>query len=176
MEMNNADTNASPTADREMVVSRLIDQPTALVFNAWTEPKQLEQWWGPEGFTTTVHEMDVAEDGITRLVMRGPDGVDYPNKLVYANIIAAKRLSYMQSDDGDADNDAAAFGVTVLFEEEAHQTRVTMHALFKTAAERDRVVQEGEALNGANQTLARLDQFLQTFLPPHETPVSAPRV
>jgi uncharacterized protein YndB with AHSA1/START domain len=175
MEMNNTDEKSSPTADREMVVSRLIDEPTALVFNAWTEPKQLEQWWGPDGFTTTVHEMDVVEDGITRLVMHGPDGIDYPNKLVYTDIRAAKRLSYMHSDDGDADNDAAAFGVTVLFEEEGHQTRVTLHALFKTAAERDRVVQEHDALNGANQTLERLDKFLQAFLPSHEKPEAGPR-
>ncbi len=165
--MDNTQQHASPTADREMVVSRLIDEPTALVFNAWTEPKQLEHWWGPNGFTTTVHEMDVAEGGITRLVMHGPDGVDYPNKLVYTDIKAAKRLSYMHSDDGDSDNDAAAFGVTVLFEEEGHQTHVTLHALFKTAAERDRVVKEYDAVNGANQTLERLANFLKEFLPPH---------
>ncbi len=173
--MNNTDEKSPPTADRQIVVSRLIDEPTALVFNAWTEPKQLEQWWGPDGFTTTVHEMEVVEDGITRLVMRGPDGVNYPNKLVYTDILAAKRLSYMQSDDGDADNDAAAFGVTVMFEEEGHQTRVTMHALFKTAAERERVVQEDDALNGATQTLERLGQFLQAFLPPHEKTAAGPR-
>ncbi len=172
--MDNNTGNPSPTADREMVVSRLIAEPTALVFNAWIEPKQLEQWWGPNGFTTTVHEMDVVEGGITRLVMHGPDGVDYPSKLVYTNITAAKRLSYMHSDDGDADNDAAAFGVTVSFEDDGHQTRVTMLALFKTAAERERVVKEYDALQGANQTLERLDKFLQEFLPPHEKPATAP--
>lgn len=172
--MDNNTGNASPTTDREMVVSRLIDQPTALVFNAWTEPKQLEQWWGPTGFTTTVHEMDVVDGGFTRLVMRGPDGVDYPNKLLYIDILAAKRLSYMHSDDGDTDNDAATFGVTVLFEEAGQQTRVTMHALFKTAAERDRVVKEYDAVTGANQTLERLDKFLQAFLPPHEKAAPAP--
>ena len=172
--MDNNTGNPSPTADREIVVSRLIDEPTALVFNAWIEPKQLEQWWGPNGFTTTVHEMDVVEGGITRLVMHGPDGVDYPNKLVYTNITAAKRLSYMHSDDGDADNDAAAFGVTVSFEDDGHHTCVTMLALFKTAAERERVVKEYDALQGANQTLERLDKFLQEFLPPHEKPATAP--
>lgn len=164
--MDNTYQSTSPNADREMVVSRLIDAPAALVFNAWTEPKQLEQWWGPDGFTTTVHEMDVVSEGITRLVMHGPDGVDYPNKLVYTDIKAAKLLSYMHSDDSDADNDAAAFGVTVLFDGDEHQTRVTMHALFKTAAERDRVVKEYDALDGAEQTLDRLAKFLKEFLPP----------
>jgi uncharacterized protein YndB with AHSA1/START domain len=172
--MDDAPQNVSPTAGREMVVSRLINEPSALVFNAWTESKQLEHWWGPNGFTTTIHEMDVVEGGITRLVMHGPDGVDYPNKLVYTDIKAAKQLSYMHSDDSDTDNDAATFGVTVSFEEEGPQTRVTMHALFKTAAERDRVVNEYDALNRTNQTLERLDKFLQAFLPPHEKPAAAP--
>ena len=173
--MSNMQPKVSPTADREMVVSRLIDQPTALVFNAWTEPKQLEQWWGPNGFTTTVHEMDVVDGGITRLVMRGPDGVDYPNNLVYTDILAAKRLSYMHSNDGDPDNDAGAFGVTVLFDEEGLQTRVTMHALFKTADARERIVTAHDAVTGADQTLERLDRFLQAFLPPHEKAALTPR-
>ena len=172
--MDNTHQNASPTADREMVVTRLIDVPAALVFNAWIEPSQLARWWGPNGFKTTVHEMDVAEGGITRLAMHGPDGVDYPNKLTYTDILAAKRLCYMQTDDSDLDNDAAVVGVSVLFEEEGPQTRVTMHTLFKTAAERDRVVKEYDALGGANQTLERLDAFLKEFLPPREGATASP--
>ncbi|MCY7309112.1 MAG: SRPBCC domain-containing protein [Rhodoferax sp.] len=166
--MDTTQTEISPTADRELVVSRLIDAPAALVFNAWIEPKQLEQWWGPNGFQTTVHEMEVRPQGNTRLVMQGPDGEDYPNKLVYTEIKAAKVLSYMQSDDSDSDNDAADFGVTVQFEEEDNQTRVTVHTLFKTAAERQRVVEEVDAISGANQTLERLEKFLKEFLPPHK--------
>lgn len=158
-------TQIPVTPEREMVASRVIDEPTALVFNAWTEPKQVEQWWGPNGFVTTVHEMDVVEGGITRLVMKGPDGVDYSNKLIYADIKSAKRLSYIQSDDSDSDNDASAVGVTVLFEGDEHQTRVTMHVLFKTGEERDRVMRDSDALNGLNQTLERLDNFLKSFLP-----------
>jgi len=165
--MDNMQTEIYPTADRELVVSRLIDAPAALVFNAWIEPKQLEQWWGPNGFQTTVHEMEVRPEGITRLVMQGPDGEDHLNKLVYTEIKAAKVLSYMQSDDSDSDNDAAAFGVTVRFEEEEQQTRVTVHTLFRTAAERDRVVQEADAISGGNQTMERLEKFLEEFLPPH---------
>ena len=99
--------------------------------------------------------------------MHGPDGVDYPNKFVYTAIEAAKLLSYTHSDDSDTDNDAATFEVTVRFEDEREQTRVTMTARFKTSEERDRVVNEYDAVAGANQTLERLAKFLKDFLPPH---------
>jgi len=158
--------NVSPTSDREFLVSLVVHAPAALAFNAWIEPKQLEQWWGPPGFDTAVHEMAVEQGGITRLVMRDPEGVEYPNTLVYGDITAAKWLSYLQSDDSDPDNDAAAFDVTVRFEEEGlEQTRVTMRMVFKTAAERDSMVNDYDAVSGANQTLERLDRFLRAFLP-----------
>ncbi len=156
----------TPDSRREFTVSFVVRAPAALAFNAWIEPKQLEQWWAPEGFTTTVHEMAVERDGTTRLVMRGPDGVEYPNKLVYGDIKAAHTLSYTQSDDSDLDNDAAAFHVNVRFEDEGlEQTRVTMRLRFHSVAERDRVVAEYDAKGGAQQTLQRLDRFLQRFLP-----------
>lgn len=164
--MQDSAQQSPSVANREMVASRLIDAPAALVYNAWIEPKQLEKWWGPTGLVTTVHEMEVEQDGITRLVMVGPDGTEFHNKFVYSEIKAAKQLSYMQSDDSDPDTDASQVGVTVLFSEEAQQTRVTMHTLFKSTAERDRVVQEYDASNGALQTLERLERFMKDFLPP----------
>ena len=165
----NADSNQQvicPAADRELTVSRIVHAPAALAFNAWTEPTQLEQWWGPPDYETQVHEMTVEPKGKARLVMRDPDGFEYPTTLVYADIEAARSLSYMQSDDTDPDSDAATFGVAVRFEEEGLAlTRVSMCMLFKTAAVRDRAASECDAGAGANETLRRLDQFLQEFLP-----------
>ena len=78
-----ADSAAGSTADREIVVTRLIDAPRELVFEAWTDPKHVDKWWGPRGFTSTTSEMDVRPGGIWRLVMHGPDGRDYPNHIVF---------------------------------------------------------------------------------------------
>lgn len=159
--MDNAQHDVLTTAKREMVVSHLIAAPAALVFKAWTEPKQLEQWWAADGFTTTVHQMDVQEDGITHLAMQGPDGLDYPNHFVYSQVKAARLLSYLQSDGSDGDNDAAEVSVAVSFDEKTDgRTRVTLQTLFKSADERDRVIQEFDALNGARQTLERLSAFM----------------
>ena len=77
-------TNSSPVAasDRTMVTARTIDAPRDLVFEAWTDPIHIARWFGPTGFTTTVHEMDVRPGGIWRFIMHGPDGTDYDNRVV----------------------------------------------------------------------------------------------
>ena len=51
------------TADREIVISRIFDAPREVVWNAWTDPKQVVNWWGPQGFTTTIHTMDLRPGG-----------------------------------------------------------------------------------------------------------------
>ena len=156
--MSQLSTAASSAADREIAFTRVLDAPSPLVFKAWTEPKQVEQWWGPNGFTVTVHEMDVRPGGICRFMMHGPDGVDYPNKIVYTEVVAARQLAYVHSDD--VDGDPRPFDVTVLFDDEGDKTRLTLRILLKSAAERERMVTEVGAIDGGNQTLDRLAQFL----------------
>ena len=75
--------------------------PVERVWQLWADPSQLEKWWGPPGYETLLHEMEVEPDGKTRLVTRDPDGREHPTTLVYAGIKAAHSLSYMQSDDSD---------------------------------------------------------------------------
>ncbi len=75
--------STDPTAGREIVVTRLINAPRELVFDAWTTPEHVAQWWGPDGFTTTTHEMEVRPGGHWRLIMHGPDGTDYNNHIVF---------------------------------------------------------------------------------------------
>ncbi|MGH2625640.1 MAG: SRPBCC domain-containing protein [Anaerolineales bacterium] len=72
---------ATPSSDRELVISRIIDAPRERVFEAWT--KELPQWWGPHGMTTPVCEMDLRPGGVFRTVMRAPDGTEYPTKGVF---------------------------------------------------------------------------------------------
>lgn len=147
---------AAVTADRTIVTTRLFDAPRALVFKAFTDREQIGKWWGPNGFTTTTHEMDVRPGGAWRFIMHGADGVDYPNLVVYTEVVPPERLAYDHS-DGDG---GSAFHTTVLFADEGGKTRVTMEALFESAAERDRVVEEVGAIEGAKQTLARLAEHL----------------
>jgi len=151
-------TEAATTADREIVIARVFDAPRERVFKVWTDPAHVTQWWGPTGFTSTIQEMDVRPGGVWRLVMHGPDGTDYPNKIVYTEIVEPERLVYVHGDDsGDASHD---FHVTVTFEDQAGKTLLTMKSVFASAAERNRVVEEFGAIEGGNQTLDRLGEYL----------------
>jgi uncharacterized protein YndB with AHSA1/START domain len=84
---------AEATTDREIVTTRVFDAPREMVFDAWTDPKHIGQWWGPIGFTTTTHEMDVRPGGVWRFTMHGPDGRDYKNRIVYTEIVRPERLA-----------------------------------------------------------------------------------
>src|SRR5688500_17668783 len=75
------------TEDRELVITRLLNAPRELVFEAWTDPKQLLQWWGPKGFTNTFHTIEVKPGGVWKFIMHGPDGVNYPNQIIYHKIV-----------------------------------------------------------------------------------------
>jgi uncharacterized protein YndB with AHSA1/START domain len=134
----------------------MFDAPRELVFDAWIDPRHVGAWWGPRGFTTTTHEIDVKPGGVWRFIMHGPDGVDYPNKIVYLEIARPERLIYDHGDEGGP----VYFHVTVTFEERGDKTSLTMRSLFRSAAERDEVVTKYRAIEGGNQTLDRFAEHL----------------
>lgn len=149
------------TADREIVITRIMNAPRELVFEAWTNPKHVAHWWGPNGFTSTIYEMDVRPGGVWRLTMHGPDGTNYPNKIVYIEVLKPERLVY---DHGSGvEDEPEQFRATVVFDDQGGKTRVTMRALFKSPEERDQVIEQHGAIEGGNQTLARLEQYLATM-------------
>jgi uncharacterized protein YndB with AHSA1/START domain len=145
-------------SDRELVITRVFDAPRELVWLAWTDPSHVVHWWGPHGFTATIRQMDVRPGGVWLFVNHGPDGVDYENKIVYREIVKPERLVYIRG--GGEGNRLPPFEVTVTFDEQGTQTRLTMRTLFESGAERDRVVKEYGASEGARQTLERLAQYL----------------
>ena len=152
-------SETTSTADREIVISRLIDAPRDLVFKAWTHPDHVVQWWGPSGFSTTTREIDVRPGGVWRYVMHGPDGTDYPNRIDFREVVEPERLAYDHS--GDSPEDALRFETTVTFEDRDGKTELTMRSLFETAALRDQVIREYGALEGGKQTLERLAGHLE---------------
>ncbi|HEX6039522.1 SRPBCC family protein [Longimicrobium sp.] len=156
--MTTTDTHPGDTTDREIVLSREFDAPRELVFQAYTDPAHLPHWWGPDGFTNTVYEIDVRTGGRWRFMMHGPDGTEYPNRITYQEVAAPERLVYLHGED--VDNDPGAFHVTIRFDDLGGRTRVTQRMLFNSKAQRDGVISFG-AVELGNQTMAKLAAHLE---------------
>jgi uncharacterized protein YndB with AHSA1/START domain len=119
-----ADTN--PAMQRDVIIARIFDAPRALVFKMWTDPKHMAQWWGPAGFTNPVCEMDVRPGGTLRIVMRAPDGVDYPMTGVFREVVAPQRLVFVTT-PVDAEGKALLEGITtVTFAEQGAKTNLAL--------------------------------------------------
>jgi uncharacterized protein YndB with AHSA1/START domain len=152
------DTAASDTADREIVATRVFDAPRELVFDMWTDPIHIAQWWGPKGFRNTIHQMDVRPGGQWRFVMHGPDGVDYKNEIVYTEVVRPERIAYDHVS-------GPRFRAVATFADEEGKTRLTVRMVFETAALRDKTAKEFGAVEGLNQTLGRLGEQLASTDP-----------
>jgi uncharacterized protein YndB with AHSA1/START domain len=139
-------------AKNELVITRVFDAPRELVFEVWTDPAHVAQWWGPHGFKTTIQEMDVRAGGRWRYSMRGPDGIDYAFDGVFLEVIEPERLVVEGSIHGDA---SQIVWTEVIFAEEGDKTKITVHQVFSF---------ESAATQGApigwNQQLDRLVAYL----------------
>jgi uncharacterized protein YndB with AHSA1/START domain len=147
------DRTENPDA-RSIVFTRVFDAPRELVFEAFTDPVHLGQWWGPNGFTITNRSFEFRPGGVWRFVMHGPDGRDYQNRITFDAIVRPERITYHHG--GGADVEPVRFDVTVTFVDEGGQTRLTWRMVFPSVAERDRVIREYGAEEGLRQTVGRL--------------------
>jgi uncharacterized protein YndB with AHSA1/START domain len=120
-------------ADREVVSTRLIAAPRERVYEAFSDPEQLAKWWGPNGFTNTIHEFDLREGGWWKMTMHGPDGADYRNESVFVIVNSPKRIVY------DHLRTMHRFLMEMTFFEFDGQTRITWRQRFESAAEYEKV-------------------------------------
>ena len=148
---------ATLVGDHEIAAVRIFDARRDLVWKVWTEPEHIAKWWGPEGFTTTTYSMDVRPGGVWRFVMHGPDR-DYQNKVTYLEVVKPERLVYKHG--GEKEVEPVNFQVTVTFAGQGGKTRVDMRMVFPSANARDYVIKTYGAMEGLNETLARLEEYL----------------
>jgi uncharacterized protein YndB with AHSA1/START domain len=141
----------------EIRITRVYDAPVRAVWDAWTDPKQVAQWWGPRGFTLTTHSKDLRAGGSWRYTMHGPDGVDYPNTTHYFEVEECSKLVY---DHGGSDDRPPLFRVSVLFSEIDGKTKMEMSMTLPTpeAAEETRKFIKKA---GGDATWDRLAEFLE---------------
>jgi uncharacterized protein YndB with AHSA1/START domain len=154
-EKSNIDLQSDP---HSIIGSREFDAPRDLVFAAFTDPKHLAQWWGPDGFTTTTSAFEFRVGGTWRFVMHGPDGRDYQNRVTYDEIVPGERIVYRHG--GGDDVEPVRFKTTVTFEDLGGKTRITWRGQFPSAEERARVIKDYGADKGLAETMARLAEFV----------------
>ncbi len=140
--------------EREIVIARVIDAERDTVFRAWTDPSQIVQWFGPEGFRIESHETDIRAGGVWRFDMIAPDGNRYSNRMEFLRIEPPKLL---EANHGtDVDNDPERFRLLVTFDEQDNgKTVVTLRQMHPTPERRATVIGFGAAEYGA-QTLDKL--------------------
>ena len=145
------------TADREIVISRVIDAPRELVFEAFTAVRHLSRWWGPEGFTTTTRAFEFRVGGVWDFVMHGPDGTDYAEWITWTEIDPPERIALRH---GESRDDPNTFESVLTFAADRAATRIEMRTVFPTRQLRDEAVEKYHAIEGGRQTLANLAAYV----------------
>ncbi len=143
------------TRDREMRLTRTLDAPVELVWEVLTHPGHIAKWWGPDGFETTVHEMDVTPGGKWNLVMHGPDGTDFPNEIIYREVVKNKKLvlEYQTT---------PKHVTTVELEAQDDKTLMKWHMTFESKEQLEQLVRDFQVDKGLQQNVERWNQYLAT--------------
>jgi uncharacterized protein YndB with AHSA1/START domain len=148
---------AKKNNSNEIKITRIYDAPVKAVWDAWCDPKQAAQWWGPRGFTITTHSKDLRVGGTWNYTMHGPDGVDYPNITKYFEVEKYSRLVY---DHGANANQPPLFRVTVNFTELKNKTKMEMSMAFESV---EKATEIGKFIKkaGGEGTWDRLAEYLE---------------
>ncbi len=148
---------AASTKDRdtgkELIIRRVLNAPRELVFKVWTDPEHIAKWWGPNGFTNTIEQMDIRPGGEWRLIMHGPDGTDYKNKNVFVEV-GPSRIIYDHVS-------GPKFQAIVTFEEQGNKTKLTWRMVFESAEQLKKVIEEFGAAEGLKQNVEKLVAYLK---------------
>ncbi len=147
---------ATRSKSNVITLTRLYDAPLQSVWDAWTVPEEVVQWWGPRGFTLTHHSRDLRSGGHWHYTMHGPDGTDYENTTQYLEVVPRQRLVY---DHGGHKDRPPLFRVTALFTEREGRTQLDMSMMLATpeaAAEMRSFIRKA----GGEGTWDRLAEYL----------------
>ncbi len=152
-------------SQKEIVITRVFKAPRALVWKAWTDPRMIEEWWGPEHFRTRVEQLELRVDGAWRYVMIGPDGKEYPSIGVIIELVPYERM--VSSDDfGEEMKEDPKYDlpkgivVTAEFEDLGTDTKLTLTILHASVEDRIKHERMGVVL-GWNSSFNKLDMLLQ---------------
>jgi uncharacterized protein YndB with AHSA1/START domain len=140
--------------DREIVLGRVIDAPRSVVYAAWTDPDQIQQWFRPEGMVIETKEIDLNPGGVWRFDMAAPDGTRYTNRMVFLRMEAPARIEVEHG--SDQENDPGRFRMLVTFDEQSDgKTVLTLRQMHPSKEQRETGIGFG-AVEYGGQTLEKL--------------------
>ena len=154
-----AAATTAPYGERTVTLTRVYDAPRELVWQAWTDPKMLAQWFGPRGFTSSVPELDVRVGGALRIVMHGPDGNDYPMKGVFREVVRPERLVFSNIAIDNNGKHLLEGETTVTLEAQGGKTKLTLHTYAKGMVPMAPQMLAGMQ-EGWSQSLDKLDELV----------------
>lgn len=151
--------------ENQVIYRKFFDVSNELLFEVWSNPEHLKEWWGPDGFTLTVISFDFRNGRFFEFVMHGPDGRDYKNKIQFLKIERPSLISYQHIGDGEGDEDVN-FRSEISFEttNQGKSTNLTMVQVFSTKQELERVNQKYGAIEGGKQHVGNLEYYLKKIL------------
>jgi uncharacterized protein YndB with AHSA1/START domain len=129
--------DASSLDEPVVIVTRMLDAPRSLVWDAITDSKHVAHWYGGPGFTNPVCEMDVKPGGIWRHVMQAPNGAQFTINSVFLEVVEPERLVWKTIKDENRNPAPPTAINTVTLEEQGGQTKWTLVARFDSIADRD---------------------------------------
>jgi uncharacterized protein YndB with AHSA1/START domain len=151
-------TVATPN-DHDVVITRVVDAPRRLVFDAWTNPKHVPQWMlGPEGWTMPVCEIDLRPGGTWHFVWRKADGAEMEMRGTYREVVPPERLVSTESWGPQWPETVN----TVTFAETAGQTTITLTVRYPSVAAREAALKTGMK-DGMDAGFVRLEALLKTL-------------
>jgi uncharacterized protein YndB with AHSA1/START domain len=173
MSNENTCVPANDLAVRELVLERTINAPIEKVFKAFTDPKQLSQWFSPKQFTNPRCEVDLQVGGSRRIVMRSPTGEELLLEGTFREIVENKRIvvsdslakhppewhAMVNQHRPNAKGNLPDLLCTITFEDHKGQTKLTILYEFETAEDRNALVNCG-MIDGWTQTLDKLEELL----------------
>jgi uncharacterized protein YndB with AHSA1/START domain len=155
-----ARTAVERTSERELVVTRTVDGPARLVFEAWTKPELFQRWWAPKSFGVSLisYEADVRTGGAYRLVMGHPSS-EQPMAFFgrYIEVTPHSRLVWTNDEGGEGGEGGAV--TTVTFEETDCATRVVVHELYPSKEALDNAMASGST-SGWGEQFEQLDDLI----------------
>jgi len=137
--------------DCSLIHTHIFDAPRRVLWNAWANEEHITAWWGPNGFTSTCEKFEFRQEGVWSFILHSPDGADYPNKNVFAEIISEEKIILDHSIGHD-------FRIIATFEDLGNKSKLTWEMIFPTKEECEQF--KPFVIPANEQNIDRLEAYL----------------